>query len=343
MKVAALTMVYRDHWFLSRWIEHYGRHFGRSNLFIVSHGNERPIRKIAGDANVIGIVRETSGDFDVMRWGFLNDILRILLKSYDCVVIGDVDELIVPNPRFGTDLVTELGRKADAPVSFVTGMELVEQKDDRPIGENEKLLVQRRSGIWNWLYTKAAIVYEPVRIGRGAHFAWHTPYYNAENLLLFHLKFANSALFADILESRADIRKPGSDGKTRTPGAMAGEVTRWKPCLTSTPSCRLSISTMAFQNFAAAPDLTTVSIGKPVPIASSSISGSFYRASLQSCFDEESPRLSRRPSHLFRHFGIRFVPVYQRNMTGVRTLRSTGQRCRVSTGGCHQLSCSPSQ
>ena len=217
MKVAALTMVYRDHWFLSRWIEHYGRHFGRSNLFIVSHGNEKPIRKMAGDANVIGIVRETSGDFDVMRWGFLNDILRILLNSYDCVVIGDVDELIVPNPRFGADLVTELGRKADAPVSFVTGMELVEQKDDRPIGENEKLLVQRRSGIWNWLYTKAAIVYEPVRIGRGAHFAWHTSYYNAENLLLFHLKFANSALFADIIESRADIRKPGSDGKTRTP------------------------------------------------------------------------------------------------------------------------------
>ena len=48
------------------------------------------------EANVIGIRRETQGDFDFLRWKFLNDIMRVLLKSYDCVVVGDVDELIVP-------------------------------------------------------------------------------------------------------------------------------------------------------------------------------------------------------------------------------------------------------
>lgn len=217
MKIAALTMVYRDHWFLSRWIKHYGGHFGNSNLFIVSHGNEKPIRKMADGANVIGIVRETQGDFDVLRWGLLNDILQVLLKSYDCVIIGDVDELIIPNPISGTDLVTALQQKGPEPVSFVTGVELVEQAGDVPIDDDTCLLAQRKAGQWNWRYTKASVVYSPVNIGRGAHYASNTRYHNAENLLLVHLKFANRMVFDDVLESRADIREVGTDGKTRTP------------------------------------------------------------------------------------------------------------------------------
>ncbi len=217
MKIAALTMVYRDHWFLSRWLDHYGRHFGQEHLYIVSHGDERPIRRMCKKANVIGIQRETQGDFDVLRWKFLNDIMRLLQKSYDCVVVGDVDELIVPLPAHGTDLVAQIAQRGPYPVSFVTGVELIEQAKDAALDDTKPLLSQRRAGIWNWRYTKAAVVYDAVRIGRGAHFAWRTPYRNAENLILLHLKFANSAIFDKVVESRAEIRQIGSDGKSRTP------------------------------------------------------------------------------------------------------------------------------
>ncbi len=217
MKVAALTMVHRDHWFLGRWVSHYGKAFSEENLYIVSHGDETPIRRITSNCNVIGIAKETAGDFDVLRWNLLNDILSILLKNYDCVIVGDVDEYIVPNPKYGTDLVEQLKSRSEYPVSFVTGMEIFETHEDKPIDDTMPVLSQRRVGTWNWRYTKASIVYEPVRVGRGAHFVVDSPYYNAENLLMFHLKFSNLAVFDEVLESRAEIRELGSDGKTRTP------------------------------------------------------------------------------------------------------------------------------
>jgi len=217
MKVAALTMVYRDHWFLKRWISHYGGALSEENLFIVSHGDEKPIRKIARNSNVIGIVRETAGDFDVLRWNLLNDILKVLLKQYDCVIIGDVDELIVPDPRFGHSLVDALKTRGATPASFITGMEIVQAPQDQPMDDTQPILAQRRTGHWNWRYTKASVVYEPCVVGRGAHFMWNSSYHNAENLLLFHMKFANLADYASVLASREDIRKPGSDGETRTP------------------------------------------------------------------------------------------------------------------------------
>ncbi len=217
MKVAALTMAYRDHWFLKRWISHYGEAFSEENLFILSHGDEKPIRKIARNSNVIGIVRETAGDFDVLRWNLLNDILNVLLKQYDCVIVGDVDELIVTDPRFGHSLVDALKTRGDTPASFVTGMEIVQAPQDLPMDDTRPVLAQRRKGHWNWRYTKASVVYDPCIVGRGAHFMWNSAYHNAENLLLFHLKFANLADYASVLESRQDIRKLGSDGKTRSP------------------------------------------------------------------------------------------------------------------------------
>ncbi|WBU55213.1 glycosyltransferase family 2 protein [Paracoccus sp. SCSIO 75233] len=217
MKVAALTMVYRDHWFLKRWINHYGSAFSRENLYIVSHGDEAPIREMARECNIIGIVRETFGDFDVLRWTLLNDILRILLKQYDCVIIGDVDELVVPDPRYGGNLTEALKTRGHAPASFVTGVEIVQTPEDEVMDDSRPILAQRRTGHWNWRYTKASVVYDPVVVGRGAHFLWHSSYYNAESLLLFHMKFANLDNYDQVLESRKDIRQLGSDGKTRTP------------------------------------------------------------------------------------------------------------------------------
>ena len=217
MKVAALTMVYRDHWFLNQWLKHYGGVCGPENLFVISHGDEKEIRSICKESNVIGIVREQSGDFDVLRWQFINDILNVLLKSYDAVVVGDVDELVAVDPRSGKDFMTVIKQNKDKPVVFVTGVEIVERESDDPLDDDLPVLSQRRSGHWNWRYTKCAIVNSPCKVGRGAHFVWGQPYYNEKDLILFHLKFANLSVFDKVLSSRKDIREVGADGKTRTP------------------------------------------------------------------------------------------------------------------------------
>jgi hypothetical protein len=48
-----MTMAYQDHFFLQRWVDYYGRQFGREHLYILSHGGDPEHRRIAEGCNVI--------------------------------------------------------------------------------------------------------------------------------------------------------------------------------------------------------------------------------------------------------------------------------------------------
>ena len=47
-RMMAMTMVGGDHFFLSRWVEYYGRQLGRENLFVLSHGGTIAVESEAG-------------------------------------------------------------------------------------------------------------------------------------------------------------------------------------------------------------------------------------------------------------------------------------------------------
>jgi len=40
MPAGAMTMVYKDYYFLQRWVDYYSRQFGREHLYILSHGGD---------------------------------------------------------------------------------------------------------------------------------------------------------------------------------------------------------------------------------------------------------------------------------------------------------------
>jgi hypothetical protein len=65
----AMTMVGGDHFFLGRWVEYYGRHLGRENLYVLSHGGDPEHKRIAEGCNVIYLpFDETRNCFNQRRW-----------------------------------------------------------------------------------------------------------------------------------------------------------------------------------------------------------------------------------------------------------------------------------
>ncbi|MGI4940925.1 MAG: glycosyltransferase family 2 protein, partial [Janthinobacterium lividum] len=40
MRIAALTMVWNEPFFLPLWLRHYGRHLGPQNCFVLDHGSD---------------------------------------------------------------------------------------------------------------------------------------------------------------------------------------------------------------------------------------------------------------------------------------------------------------
>ncbi|MHA6325112.1 glycosyltransferase family 2 protein [Roseivivax sp. CAU 1753] len=192
MKIAALTMVYQDHWYLRQWLRHYDALIGRENCVVVSHGDAPEIREIAKGARIIPFPREDLANFDDARWLFLNDRQAELHDTHDCVITGDVDELV-----FGSDvdrpLASVLGQWRDRPCVFAMGFDLVEHPGmEAPYDDARPLWSQRRYGLWSSGYSKPAVTFQPVAYRPGAHRALDVPYYLAPGLHLAHIHYADS-------------------------------------------------------------------------------------------------------------------------------------------------------
>ena len=110
-KMAAMTMVGGDHFFLERWVEYYGRQLGRQNLFVLSHGGDPEHKRIAAGCNVIYLpFDETRDCFNQRRWQMLSRVTSGFTNFYNWVLVGDVDEIVAVDPDVSDNLVEYLSR-----------------------------------------------------------------------------------------------------------------------------------------------------------------------------------------------------------------------------------------
>lgn len=193
MKIAALTMVYRDPWALSQWVRHYGRLVGPQNLFIVAHGPDPDIARLAPQASVITIPRDDLSGFDRKRAEMLNGFQSGLLRAYDWVIRTDADELICAE----TDLHDLLGNHADVPVLTALGFDLAEVSGDPDLAD-APVFTRRRNAAFAGHYSKACIVNRPVDLmlhgTRVPPRKLETfPFRMPRGLYLAHIKYANNA------------------------------------------------------------------------------------------------------------------------------------------------------
>ena len=106
-RIAAITMVRNDDFFLHRWLKYYGDQFGPENLYIYLDGTDQPVPQNAGAAHIEKLphtdLSRAAGD--KYRIGKLNELARELLETYDIVIGCDCDEfLIVGDGPLNNDL-----------------------------------------------------------------------------------------------------------------------------------------------------------------------------------------------------------------------------------------------
>lgn len=188
-KVAAITMARNDEFFLTRWIEYYGRELGESNLYIYLDGVDQPIPANAGKANVIHRERvvEHVVAAEKRRLGFLSDVAAELLKTYDIIIGVDADEFLVVDPACGKSLQTYLSEIDINPCVSGLGMDIGQHlNNEATLNYQKPFLEQREYAYLSTRYTKPSVISKPVRWGSGFHRVKGYNFHIDPNLYLFH-------------------------------------------------------------------------------------------------------------------------------------------------------------
>ena len=217
--VGAVTMAYQDHFFLKRWVDYYGRQFGREHLYILSHGGDPEHHRIAEGANVISLPRDpTLFRLTRRRWMMKSSFASGMLRYYNWIIVGDVDEVVIVDPAVAPDLVTYLSARPikTAPHSLCPfGIELVHNPEiePEPILPDQPLLSRRRVFRANANYAKPCVIRKDAMFTIGGHANNHQPRVLDPHLYLLHLRFVDYQTSIARLESRREMRQLMTAGK----------------------------------------------------------------------------------------------------------------------------------
>jgi Glycosyl transferase family 2 len=197
-----MTMVRDDYFFLERWVRYYGEMFGRDALYVVNHGNGEKIKDIAAGCNVIGIPDVFNEKFDAMRWRLLNNLAQGLRGYYNYVLIGDVDEFVVVDPKTEMNLADFLGKRRGKNTITPIGLEVVHQPALEPEGLDGPMLGPRRYARFTTAYSKPCIFNHHVEISRGGHYATDPELKIFKNVYMFHMRYVDAQMYSDTLARR---------------------------------------------------------------------------------------------------------------------------------------------
>lgn len=189
-KIAAITMVRDDDFFLRKWVDYYGKELGRDNLYILFDGEDQKVPEFCEGTHTYIHPRLSNRivEGEKARLGLLSDKAELLLNSgYDLIIGVDCDEFIVVDPKVGKSLVQFLSeQKIDysiSPLGVDVGQHLEKEKEIDP---SKGFLQQRKYGYLDTRYTKGSIIAKPVRWGRGFHRVEGHNFHICPDLYLFH-------------------------------------------------------------------------------------------------------------------------------------------------------------
>ena len=192
-RIAALTMVRNDDFYLCKWVEYYGAQLGKENLYIFFDGTDQVIAPFCEGTHAqlhekIGtqVVSAEKG-----RLKFLSEQAAALLgQGYDLVIGVDADEFIVVDPKLGLSLPEFLEtRRIGVSLSALGldfGQKLGEEGD---ITDERPFLEQRHYAQIGTRYTKPSIVAKPCVWGSGFHRIKGHNFHIAKDLYLLHFGY----------------------------------------------------------------------------------------------------------------------------------------------------------
>ena len=192
-RIAALTMVRNDDFYLEKWVKYYGKQLGKENLYIFFDGTDQKIAPFCEGTNAF--LHEKIGNQVVQaekgRLAFLSEqAAGLLSEGYDLVIGVDADEFIVVDPKLGLSLAEYLSaQKIEVSLSALGldfGQKLGEEGDIR---SDRPFLRQRRYAQIGTRYTKPSIVAAPCRWGSGFHRIKGHNFHIGKDLYLLHFGY----------------------------------------------------------------------------------------------------------------------------------------------------------
>lgn len=204
-RIAAITMARNDTFFLSRWIEYYGREIGTENLYIYLDGTDQEIPKNAGNAHITKLphtdMSRAAGD--KYRIGKMSDLASELFKTYDIVIGCDCDEFLILDPALGISLSEYLSTKKINTTVSGLGLDVGQHlKLEQSLDTSKSFLSQRAYALLSTRYTKPVVINRPVRWGSGFHSINGHNFHIDPNLYLLHF----GAVDMDMLVTKAASR-----------------------------------------------------------------------------------------------------------------------------------------
>lgn len=206
-RIAAITMARNDTFFLSRWIEYYGREIGTENLYIYLDGTDQDIPENAGAAHITKLphtdMSRSAGD--KYRIGKMSDLANELLKKYDIIIGCDCDEFLIVDPALNTSLADYLSNTEIHTTLSGLGLDVGQHlTHEKPLDSSKPFLAQRAYALLSTRYTKPVVINRPVRWGSGFHSINGHNFHIDPNLYLLHF----GAVDMDMLVAKAASRGP---------------------------------------------------------------------------------------------------------------------------------------
>ncbi|MGI3171552.1 hypothetical protein ACRARG_20585 [Pseudooceanicola sp. C21-150M6] len=219
MKLAFLTMVWRDYWLLEKWVAHNARYVPKKQLYVINHGGDPEIDRIAEGCNVISIPREeVTPDLTRRRWDLKGGIAAGLMGFYDMVVTTDVDEFLVYVGE-GPGLVDHLAAaERDTAALSPVGLNMIPTEGD---GTGGKVLENHPNAMVAAKYTKPCIANRPVGYTIGGHGLFRGNFRIDPELVLLHLHYVTPD-YQERMAAREEIVQQSKDynAAQETPDAM---------------------------------------------------------------------------------------------------------------------------
>ncbi|MBP5485153.1 MAG: glycosyltransferase family 2 protein [Alphaproteobacteria bacterium] len=182
-------MARNDEFFLSKWVDYYGRELGKENLYIILDGTDQNEPKNSDGVNIIKLPHTDMSRIagDKYRIGKISDLANELFKTYDIVIGCDSDEFLIVDPTAKKSLREYLSWiRIKTTVSGI-GLDIGQNmKTEKPLNQSKPMLSQREYALLSTRYTKPVVLSRPARWGSGFHHVHHHNFHIDKNLYLLH-------------------------------------------------------------------------------------------------------------------------------------------------------------
>lgn len=211
-KIAVITMVRNDAFFLRKWVSYYGAQFGRENLYVFFDGLDQKVPDFCEGVNtqVVEKIGDTVVSSDRGRINFISSQASKLFEGgYELVIGGDADEYLVVDPKTGKSLPEFLSETDVRCCLSGLGLDFGQKlQEEGALTEEKPFLQQRHYAQIGTRYTKASVIAKPCEWGAGFHRVRRHNFHIAPDLYLLHFGYSDNNMIAGRM-SDSDRRAQG--------------------------------------------------------------------------------------------------------------------------------------